>query len=92
MSILSNLIREVMCSLFLRELDLDCGDVSWLTFLAQYFGSDLDFRDVEFVSEEPSAADLDDVDGLGYHAAACFHGEFLAAAVKLPYDCCYVTH
>ena len=92
MSKLSNLIREVWCSLFLRELDLDCGNVSCLAFLTQYFCSDFDFCDVEFVGKEASAAHLDDVNSLGYHTAARLHGEFLTAAVELHNDRSYVTH
>ncbi len=92
MSKFSTLISEFWCSLFLRELDLDRGNVSCLAFLTQHFGSNFDFYDVEFVCKKASAAYLDDVDSLGYHAAACFDGEFLTAAVELHHDCCYVAH
>jgi len=88
----STLIREFWCSLFLRELDLDRGNVSCLAFLTQHFGSDFDFCDVEFVSKEASAAYFDDVNGLGYGAAARFHSDFFAAAVELHNDRGYVTH
>ena len=92
MSKFSTLIREFGCSLFLRELDLNRGNVSLLAFLTQHFGSDFDFCDVEFVGKEASAAHLDDVNGLGYHTAARLHGEFLTAAVELHNDRSYVAH
>jgi len=54
-----NLIHEVVRLVFLRELNLDRGNVSCLALFTQHFGSDFDFRDVEFAGEEPSATYLD---------------------------------
>ena len=83
---------SVLVSLFSGELDLDSGNVSCLAFLTQHFSPDSDFCDVKLVCKEPSAAHLNDVDSLRYHAAACFDGEFFTTAVELHYDRCYIAH
>ena len=83
---------DLNVSVFLRELNLDRGNVSLLTLISQDFGSDLNFRDVEFAGEESSATDLYHVNGLGDHTASSLHGEFFTAAIELHHDCCYVCH
>ena len=83
---------DVNVSVFLRELNLDRGNVSLLTLISQDFGSDLDFRDVECAGEESSATDLDHINSLGDHTASSLHSEFLTAAVEMHHDCCYVGH
>ena len=83
---------DVNVSVFLRELNLDRGNVSLLTLISQDFGSDLDFRDVESAGEESSATDLDHVNSLGDHTASSLHSEFLTAAIEMHHDCCYVGH
>jgi hypothetical protein len=83
---------DVNGSVFLRELNLDRGNVSLLTLISQDFGSDLNFLDVECASKEPSATDLDHINSLGDHTASSLHSEFLTAAIEMHHDCCYVGH
>jgi hypothetical protein len=79
-------------SVFLRELNLDRGNVSLLTLISQNFGSDLDFLDVECAGEESSATYLYHINSLRYNTASSLHSEFLTATIEMHHDCCYVGH
>jgi len=83
---------DVNVSVFLRELNLDRGNVSLLTLISQDFGSDLNFLDVECAGEESSATYLYHINSVGDHTASSLHSEFLTAAIEMHHDCCYVGH